>query len=280
MAAAILGGSDPEGFCAEVARGPLSARAALWVHRNTVLGALANALSHSYPTVLSLLGRAFFDQAAALFGREHPPRTACLSAYGEGFPDFLAAYPPAAPLPYLYDVARFDWLIERAVTRFVHSSSPAPTAVDLDGTVTLTLTPALRLLSCRYPVDDIRAANGDDAALGGIDMTPRRYHICVWSQTGGPAAGGPAAADGGWHGKRQPRQTVATKRLREASAVFVAALLEGATADEAMERCMRDADTGNGSEDRDSRAVRIMAGIDADVFRSSYARLSVSEEPG
>ena len=87
------------------------------MHRNTVFGALAQALALTYPTVAALAGEAFFDRAAAAFATEAPPSEARLSAYGGQFPDFLATWPPAAELPCLGDVARFDLAIDRCGAR-------------------------------------------------------------------------------------------------------------------------------------------------------------------
>src|SRR6202000_1958685 len=78
----------------------------------TALHGLVNALRLSCPTVDALVGEAFFDQAAQAFVQDHPPASAWLTGYGASFADFLDAYEPARDLPYLADVARFDFAIE------------------------------------------------------------------------------------------------------------------------------------------------------------------------
>jgi hypothetical protein len=82
--------------------------AGLAVYRNTIAKGCVDALAANFPTVASLVGDDWFRAAAALFAAEHPPASAALLAYGEAFPDWLAAFPPAADLPYLPAMAGMD----------------------------------------------------------------------------------------------------------------------------------------------------------------------------
>jgi hypothetical protein len=82
--------------------------AALRVHRNTVMKGLVDALIANYPTVAQLVGDEWFEACALEYICTHPARSPVLALYGEQFPAFLAAFAPAAELPYLADVARID----------------------------------------------------------------------------------------------------------------------------------------------------------------------------
>jgi hypothetical protein len=174
FALAILAGVAP---AVALAPGRVSAAEAMRVHRNTVIGALVNALRLTYPGVDALVGEAFFDHAAATFAQAHPSASGRLAGYGEDFIAFLAKHVPS--LPYLSDVARLDWAMERAATlpdtgrRFA-----------LDACVTLEWPVSLALLTLGYPADEIRAALGDDAALAAIDMSPHPRAILVWRKAG------------------------------------------------------------------------------------------------
>ena len=170
FARAVLAG-DAAGM--NIAQGRVSAAAALQVHRNTIIGALVNALRLTYPSVDALVGEAFFDQAASAFAEHNPPATARLAGYGEGFADFLAAHVPS--LPYLRDVARLDWAVDRAL-----SCTAATQRMALDECVALERPVSLNLLALSWPADVIKAALGDDAALQGIDMTPSHRWLLVW----------------------------------------------------------------------------------------------------
>ncbi len=78
------------------------------VYRNTVLKGCIDALQANYPAVARLVGEEWFRAAAAVYARTQPPRVPMLLEYGEDFATFLAAFEPAADLPYLPDVARLD----------------------------------------------------------------------------------------------------------------------------------------------------------------------------
>ncbi|SFJ17255.1 Putative DNA-binding domain-containing protein [Caulobacter sp. UNC279MFTsu5.1] len=82
--------------------------AGLSVYRNTIAKGCIDALAANFPTVASLVGDDWFRAAAALFARDNPPAGAALLAYGEGFADWLARFPPADDLPYLPAMARLD----------------------------------------------------------------------------------------------------------------------------------------------------------------------------
>ncbi len=152
MAAALL---DP------AAPAPGGARFA--VHRNNVVAGLAAALGAAYPAVRALTGEAFFDAAAALHVRAFPPRSPVMLLYGEAFPDWIEAFPPAAGLPWLGDVAR----LERAWLEAFHEAEAGPLAgarlaalpPGRAESARLRPHPALRLVASRHPVVSLWAAS-------------------------------------------------------------------------------------------------------------------------
>lgn len=89
---------------------PARAWAGLQAYRNSVLGNRVGALTATYPICGAIIGEAVMAAAAHRHGRATPSRGGDLNAYGQHFADFLATYPPTAPLPYLPDVARLEWL--------------------------------------------------------------------------------------------------------------------------------------------------------------------------
>lgn len=209
MARAILAG-DLDAL-PPVRRGPIPAKDAFAVHRDTVLGALCSALRLSFPTADVLVGEGFFDQAALAYVAEQPPRRARLSAYGAGFPDFLDAYPPALDLAYLGDVARLDLAVCDALAA---PDLGVRRRVAIDADVALALPVSLTALSLEFPADLIRAGleAGDDRALAAIDLAPRPRAVAVW---------------------RAGRQA-AVRPLAPAAGAFLTEILGGASADEAL----------------------------------------------
>jgi hypothetical protein len=78
------------------------------VYRNNVMVSLIDALADTYPVVQTLVGEEFFRAMAREFAQNNPPRSAVMAYYGRDFADFVAAFPPAASVPYLADVARLE----------------------------------------------------------------------------------------------------------------------------------------------------------------------------
>lgn len=105
---------------------PQAGEAGLAIYRNTIAKGCVEALAANFPTVASLVGEDWFNAAAALFAREHPPRSAALLAYGEAFPAWLERFPPAGDLPYLPAMARLD----RMWTTALFAPEATPLAAD------------------------------------------------------------------------------------------------------------------------------------------------------
>ncbi|MBV8752521.1 MAG: putative DNA-binding domain-containing protein [Hyphomicrobiales bacterium] len=168
--------ADPEEALAHVAGDAIAAAERFAVHRNNAVTTLVGALCRVYPVVEKLVGAEFFAAAARAFIDRHPPRTAYLNHYGAEFADFLGAFPAAAEIVYLSDVARFEWAVH-GVLNAPDAPALAPAMlVELSesahGEVRFVPHPAVRLLTVNYPADAIwRAVQaGDDAALAALEL--------------------------------------------------------------------------------------------------------------
>lgn len=104
--AAALRGVRP----ADAAVARLAALPAFAVYRNTAAKACVDALAANFSTVRRLVGEDWFRAAAGAHAHAVLPVDARLLRYGHDFPQFLAAFPPAAELPYLPGVAELDQL--------------------------------------------------------------------------------------------------------------------------------------------------------------------------
>lgn len=168
---------------------PTPRRALFGVYRNNVFSNFREALHATFPVVEQLVGKEFFEHAARRFVRSQPSRSGDLQRYGEGYPEFLAAFPGVESLPYLPDVAQLEWLMHEAF----HAPEHAPLSLlrlaevapdDCDDLV-FVLHPACRLLASDYPVHQIWQANqpeGDGAvnlAAGCVRLLVRRAGYSV-----------------------------------------------------------------------------------------------------
>lgn len=96
------------------------------VYRNNVVVSLVDALASTFAVTQQLLGEDFFRAMAQVFVRQQPPHSPVLARYGAQLPDFIAHFAPAAPVPYVGDVARLEWLRLQAL----HAADAVPLATD------------------------------------------------------------------------------------------------------------------------------------------------------
>lgn len=184
LARSLLCGGDDVAL-AHVAGDVVDAAKRLNIYRNNIAISLVGALRLAFPAVDKLVGPDFFASAAQAFIARYPPRTACLDDYGGEFPGFLAAFPAAAALVYLSDVARLEWTVNMALhapdAPGLQPDALIGLAAGEHGRVRFVPHPSVRLLTVCYPADAIWRAvlHGDETALGAIAMTiePRRLMV-------------------------------------------------------------------------------------------------------
>ena len=112
---AVLGGDTAE-IVAAIQGDGLDPAARVGIYRHHAFATLGDALQSTFPVVCRLVDKRFFAYAAHEYLREHPPHSRCLVEYGADFADFLAGFAPCQQLPYLADVARFEWALNIAAT--------------------------------------------------------------------------------------------------------------------------------------------------------------------
>jgi hypothetical protein len=139
------------------------------VYRNNVTVSLIDALAAIFPATQRITGNEFFRAMARYHVRANPPRSPLLFEYGYDFPDFIASYEYARPMPYLADIAR----IERAWLDAYHAADLAPlraerlAAIPEDKLEDLMLMPhpATRVVRSEFPARSIFAANREECPL-------------------------------------------------------------------------------------------------------------------
>ena len=129
----------------------------LAIYRHASEATALGALGETYPTVLALVGEAYFEHLAALYRRECPSRSGNLQDFGARFAEFLDASAPAdAHPPYLADSARLDWLRQSAALAAdaapVDERRRTAAAASSPEQLRVRLHPSLRLLRSDYPV--------------------------------------------------------------------------------------------------------------------------------
>ena len=183
LSQAVLGGDTAE-IGAAVRGDGLDPAARIGIYRNHAFATLGASLQGTFPVICRLVDERFFAYAAHEYLREHPPHSRCLVEYGADFADFLADFEPCKALPYLADVARFEWALNIAAS--VREAAPLPPQVLAEvptneaACVALRLQPSLSYVSSPWPIDAIWQANQEnevplvDLASGGARLEVRR----------------------------------------------------------------------------------------------------------
>jgi hypothetical protein len=187
----------------------LDPAARLAIYRNHAVATLRASLQGIFSVVCRLVDERFFAYAATEYIRQRPPRCRRLAEYGADFADFLADFEPCKALPYLPDVARFEWAVNRAgglremapLPPQALAAVPAPTAA----WIALRLQPSLSYLHSPWPIDAIWQANRQEEAAA-VDL---------------------AKGDGAMLQIRRAGDAVAWRRLAPAPFAFRAALAAG-----------------------------------------------------
>lgn len=185
------------------------------VYRNNVVVGLIEALEAAFPAIYRIVGGEFFHAMARAYVALEPPTSPILLDYGAGFASFIAAFEPAASLPYLPDVAR----IERAWSEAYHAAEAsalgpeafAAAPLERAAEIRLLLHPSLRIVRSRFPALTIWRMNVADGVPEPVDLE----------------AGGEDAL------VARPAAEVEVRVMPEGGAEFVAALKGGRSLAEA-----------------------------------------------
>jgi len=209
------------------------------VYRNNFYASLINVLAGRYPVVQRLVGEEFFRAVAKVYVEHEPPRSAMILAYGGGFGDFLAGFPPVADVPYLPDIAGLEWARHTAY----HAADATPLgAEDFAGVpaeqvaaLRLTLHPSLMVVSSPYPIVSIWETNTFDEEVRPVSAQAQDAMIS------------------------RPEMTVEVRQLPPGAAAFIIALESGDTLGAAAERAAS-------ADERFDLAGNIAGLIDAGVI--------------
>lgn len=91
----------------------LSSHDLLQVYRNNFVMGVTEALAVTYRYTLALVGEAFFNTAARQYILQQPPQENNIINYGDGFSDYLHTLAQLQSMPYIAEMAGFEWLLEQ-----------------------------------------------------------------------------------------------------------------------------------------------------------------------
>ena len=146
------------------------------VYRNNVVVSLVQSLADTYPVCQALVGAEFFAAMAREFVWRDPPRSPVLHEYGAMFSVFIESFAPAAPVPYLADVARLEWSRLQVLHAADHQGAPRERLLDLFSdparlqSARLMLAPCVATIDSPYAVRSIWAAHHGHGDMNTVDV--------------------------------------------------------------------------------------------------------------
>lgn len=180
---ACLHEAEPPAGAATMSGDPTHHQRRIGIYGNAIRVRLTNSLSSTYKAVYALIGEACFEALARRYMRAHPPQTGCLYGFGDAFSAFITDSPLQESLPYLAEVAAFEWAWQSSYR--AANSQPLPPewfttcGEDALTEATLSLRPDVRLLATTYPVEAIWRYTSDPDALTPPELTPGRYYYLI-----------------------------------------------------------------------------------------------------
>lgn len=149
------------------------------IYKNNVYARLVDALRDSFPAVERLVGEDFFRYAAVNYIARTPSRAGPLTAYGQNFPDFLAAFTPVADIPYLGDVAKLELLYLQSYHAADANAQDHAALTGNDEDIYPVLHPSARLLTSPFQISRIWELNRNDAAFEDVQLPLQREYLLV-----------------------------------------------------------------------------------------------------
>ncbi len=144
------------------------------VYQNSIFASRQKILKNIYPVCQKLVGIDFFNYMANQYFH---PGSQSLNEYGRDFPEFMQDFEPLQSLPYLPDVARFEWAFHASFT----DADVKITKEELQEESILGLNTGSYLLFSRYPVYRIWEMNQSDASQNEIleIIEANHYYLIV-----------------------------------------------------------------------------------------------------
>jgi hypothetical protein len=147
------------------------------IYRNNAAAGLVTALATRFPVVQRLTGDEFFRAMAHAYASTELPRSPLMLYYGETFPAFIEGFAPAAPIPYLADIARIEMArglaYHAADASTLEAEEFAAIPKDRLGALRVQLHPSVSIIASDYPVYSIWHVNQDPERFAPVSFFKR-----------------------------------------------------------------------------------------------------------
>lgn len=166
----------------------------LTIYQNNLLFTASRALQLTYPVLTQLLGQEAIKNLAHTLLSSSPPTTGNWADWGQPLKDIISANPLVTTYPFLPDVVALEWAVHQSGRSNADISISRSLSSIESGNVlqaTIHLSPAVRLLTSNYPVDQIwkahQTTNGrqtfDETAFAeAIQQHQGSCHLLIFQQ--------------------------------------------------------------------------------------------------
>jgi hypothetical protein len=162
----------------------LSALARLDVYANMYFFRLLDCFAEDFPATHAVVGHERFHGLVAEYLAVHPSQHPSVRMLGRALGDFLEAHPLCREVSYLPDLARFEWdllgAFDAADAEPLSAERLQRLAPDEWPGLRLELTPSLRILEARAPVQEVWSAATEGRELPRI--APQPTVLRIWRE--------------------------------------------------------------------------------------------------
>jgi len=182
---AIFGGDQTAATSHVISDETLTAEQRFGIYSGSVKGILTQALGATFPVCKALVGDQFFDNMSKIFIDKYPPTSCFFAEYGNNLPAFLASFDPVKDIPYIKDVARFEWarqeVYHQKIQHGIDLNKLADVTEEQQTKLTFSLSKTLHLIQSDYRIDDIWFAHQEDSGLKleDIDLN-KAVKLFIW----------------------------------------------------------------------------------------------------
>jgi hypothetical protein len=213
-------GVDPTLLNGIVPGGTLTSDTALEVYRTGHIVRLTEAMGETFEAVWWVAGDEHYFELAKEFLLTHFSTSYNLSDFGKFFPDFLEKRKPFSDLPFLADLARFEWLFKEVFHLPPHIGlTPEDFQQQpLSGNLRLAFGPSIRLFRSPYSVYEVWKLRGTtQESLSEKDWNKPQWLLCYKHQ-----------------------QQVYIKHVNEPAYILLNHLNSGASIEESLDRTLQE----------------------------------------
>lgn len=154
------------------------------IYADGLLARTCEALAEAYPAIRHLVGEGVFRSLAHEYARHHPSHEYNLSAVGRHLAEFLSAVALAKRFPFLPDLARLEWCVQRAF----HAKEQPPW--DLRGRSSMPIEewertrfrfqPSVAVVSSSWPILDLWQARTQPVESIHLDLLNRPQQVVIF----------------------------------------------------------------------------------------------------